>query len=279
MMQAAGAEAAAAGRDGKAALEFHAGVSRFVRHYSGSLSIAALVGLAEGIGLDLAPQNCTLVMWKGVPFRILIDLPDTAVRRSAERPTSLSTGGPVLNSLIELRNSVWRSLYGDHLAPMLARITAITGISEALLWTNAAEWIAVISDSAREYLGDESAEPFMADRLAILSAAQLPGVQGVNPLRDRIDWTPLERDTFPFEVATRRLCCLTYMLDDRFGRLCTNCPQLPMDDKIALINERHGVPAGAPGGAAEQRSIDQGLQRPSMQKALEAKQQRSGQSG
>jgi hypothetical protein len=281
MTQAAGAEAAAAavaaGRNGPAALEFHAGVSRFVRHYTGSLSIAALVGLAEGIGLDVSPMHCTMIMWKDVPFRIIVDLPDSDVLRCEERSTSLLAEGPVLETLAELRTHVWHALYGEHIGPLIARVADITGISTALLWTNTAEWVGVISQAAREYLGEESAQPFMADQQAILVAGRLPGVDNdVNPLRDRLDWTPLERDSYPYELATRRLCCLTYMLDDRSGRLCASCPQLPLDEKIALVLERHGVPADAPGGEAEKQATERGLQRPSMRKVLQAKQRRRG---
>lgn len=283
MTRSAGPEAAAAafavGHSGPAALEFQAGVSRFVRHYTGSLSIAALVGLAEGVGLELTPPRSTLVIWKDIPFRIVVDLPGSAVLRCAERPTSLQADGPVLATLDELRTRVWQSLYADHIAPLIARIGSSTGISETLLWTNTAEWIGVISEAAREYLGDEAAEPYLADREALLSASRIPGIDGVNPLRDRLDWTALERDRYPYEVATRDLCCLTYMLDDRFGRLCVSCPQLPLDEKIALIEERHGVPAGVPSGAAEQQAINRGLQRPSMRKVVQAKQRRTGQPG
>jgi hypothetical protein len=85
---------------------------------------------------------------------------------------------------------------------------------------------------------------------------------------------PVDRDTFPYELESRSLWCITYMLDDRLGRLCGNCPHLPDDEKIAMALERHGVPSGAPSGEAEKRAIEHGLQRPSMRRALQAKQQR-----
>lgn len=258
--------AAATDGDGSDPMRFHAGVSRFIRHYTGSLSIAALVGLAEGVGLDVSPARCTLVMWKDVPFRIAVNLTDADVVTCEERPTSLRCDGRRFESLAELRDEVWQKLYAEHIGPLITRVADISGISAALLWTNAAEWAVVISEAASEYLGDESATPYLADRRAVLTAGRLPGVDTMNPLRDRLDWTPLERDAYPYDVATRRLCCLTYLLDDRFGRLCVTCPQLPLDEKVALIIERHGVPVGAPGGAAEQKSIERGLQRPSMRR-------------
>ena len=43
---------------------------------------------------------------------------------------------------------------------------------------------------------------------------------------------------FPHGVQTRRICCVTYMLPDRLGRLCQNCGFLPISDRVALIRER-----------------------------------------
>lgn len=183
--------------------------------------------------------------------------------------------GRELASLAELRDEVWQMLYAEHIAPLITRIADITGISVPLLWTNTAEWVGVISEAAREYLDDEAADPFMADRRTILAAERLPGIDAVNPLRGRLDWTPLERDAYPYELATRRLCCLTYLLDDRFGRLCATCPQLPPDEKVALVIERHGVPVGAPGGAAERKAIERGLERPATRKVRRSDQTQS----
>jgi hypothetical protein len=56
--------------------------------------------------------------------------------------------------------------------------------------------------------------------------------------------------------------------------LCQSCPFLPVPDRIALIRERHGVPMGTPGGAAEKRSIERGLDRPSTRRILAGKQKR-----
>jgi ferric iron reductase protein FhuF len=261
------ARASGAVGDGPVGLTFHAGVSRFVRHYTGSLSIPALVGLAEGVGVDVSPARCTMLMWKDVPFRIIVNLADTDVDRCEERPTSVPADGRRFESLTELRNEVCQKLYAEHIAPLITRIADISGISAALLWTNAAEWIGVISEAAREYLGDEAAEPYLADRRAILATDRFPGIDLANPVRDRLDWTPLERDAYPYEVATRRLCCLTYLLDDRYGRLCASCPQLPLDEKVALVLERHGASVGTPGGPAERQAIERGLQRPALRKA------------
>ncbi|MFG1626135.1 IucA/IucC family C-terminal-domain containing protein [Kribbella sp. NPDC049227] len=278
MTQAAGAEAAAsiaAGHTGPAALEIHAGASRFVRHYAVSLSVPTLIGMAEGVGLDASPAQCTLVMWKGIPYRIMLS--GSEVLHCAVRPASWPGGeSRAVKSLDEFRAEVGRRLYGEHLAPLIARVAAITGISASLLWTNAAEAVAMISESALEYLGDEAARPYLEDRRALLDADRLPGLDDVeNPMEGRMHWIALDRDTYPYGLETRSLCCLTYMLDDRLGRLCSNCPHLPDDEKLALLLERHDAPVGGPSGEAEQKAIQRGLQRPSMRRALRAKESRS----
>lgn len=256
-------------------VDMRAYVSRFVRHYAGSVSIAALVGLAEGIGLDMAASRCALVMWKTIPYRLVLDSDDDSVVRSNERPTSWSATGPVLDSLDELRAHVWRSLYGEHLAPFVAQIADATNLSPALLWTNVAERVAIISELAREYLGEDAALPYMDDRRVLLESDRLPGVTAeANPLRERLDWTPVNDGSDLQEVANRRLCCLSYLLHDRFGRLCSNCPHLPVEEKVALIRERHGQPVEARGGEARNRAIERGLQRPSVQRLLQEREHR-----
>jgi hypothetical protein len=111
----------------------------------------------------------------------------------------------------------------------------------------------VVSDGAEEYLGVDAA-PFLADRHAILAAQTLPGVPGPNPLRHKADWVPVDGDSYPHAVQTRRFCCITYLLEDRLGQLCANCPHLSVEDRATLSRIRHGRPAGAAGTAEERRS-------------------------
>jgi hypothetical protein len=49
------------------------------------------------------------------------------------------------------------------------------------------------------------------------------------------------------------------MLPDRHGRLCDNCPFLPLENRVALIRERLGAAGGDATGPARQRAIDIGL--------------------
>jgi hypothetical protein len=243
--------------------------SRFARHYSASLTAVALVGLSRGVGLDLAAERCTLVVRHDLPWALVLDPFDDEALLCSERPSPWEVSGPVVDTLEQLRHHVWRKLYAENLWPVLELVVQIGQIAPGVVWTNAAEWPALVGTSAIEYLGVEEAEPFVAESNAVLGATSLPGIPAhANPLADRFDWVPGDGRGFPETVQTRKRCCLTYLSADRFGRLCQSCPYLPLPDRIALVRERHGVPMGTPGGAAEKRSIEAGLDRPSTRHAV-----------
>jgi hypothetical protein len=236
-------------------------VSRFTRHYTSSLSAVVLLSLARGVAIEAPPARCTFAYWMDVPFRLLLDGTDHHVTLSMERPTSWPVEGVSVPTLAELRAKVWRHLYAEHLAPLFERIRAVTRVSRDVMWTNAAEWVGMLSDAAVEYLGPEHARLFVDDRVALLGAAELPGLPGDNPLRGRLEWLPSDVPGFEHGVQTRKVCCGTYLLAARDFRLCQNCGFMPIEDRVALIQERHGVSMGMPGGAATERSIELGRAR------------------
>jgi hypothetical protein len=259
-----GAQAQAAARlDGNLGMQIAA--SRFTRHYAAPLTTVALVGLARGVGIDVSPSRCVMIFRNNIPFQVMLDpgYGGDEVMRCSERPTSLQVTGPQVETLEQLREFVWSRLYGEHLRPLYERVVEITKISSTLAWTNAAEWVGMVSDAAAEYLG--AAAPFSAESSALFEVERLPGFGDVsNPLRGKIDRIPM--DGHPSGVLTRGVCCLCYLLEDRFGRLCADCPHLPIEDRVALTRERHGVPMGAPGGEAERRAIEHGLARSSLRR-------------
>ena len=227
-------------------------VSRFTRHYA-CVSLAALTALANGVGIDASADRCRFVIRGNVPFIAVID--DAAPITCAERPNGWGVRGREVGSLRELREHVWRKLYAENLVPLFARVHEITKVSRDLVWTNAAEWCSALSGSADEYLDPDRAAPYVEDRLALLDAAELPGVAGPNPMRGLIRWDAYDAADFPRGVEMRRICCVTFMLPDRLGRLCNTCPHLPLDERVALVREQHGKPMGTPSGPAERRAI------------------------
>lgn len=244
--------------------------SRLTRHYCAPLTTVAIAGLAAGIGFDLSPDQCAMVIVNGVPFRLALgqlDQPPAvlAVLDGVEAPAGIRR----VDTLTDLRELVWQSLYGQHLHPVFGKVAAATKIAPAMMWTNAAEWVAMVHDAALEYLDASAAMPLVSESRALFAAETLPGVEEPgNPLREKVDWLTVADGDGQHLLQTRHMCCLTYLLADRFGRLCQNCPYLSPDDQLALVRERHGVPMGTPTGQAEQRAIAQGLQRPSITAVL-----------
>jgi hypothetical protein len=267
------------GRDvrpgGDADGEMRIAVSRFSRRYASLLSAATLVGLANGIGLDVSPARCTAVVRPNGQYQLLLDGADGAdgadqVMRCAERPARWPVDGPVVQTVDDLRDYVWRRLYADHLAPVYALALDVVPVAPRLVWSSAAEWAGLISDLAEAHLDAAAARPYVADRHALLGAATLPGLPGPNPLRDKIDWCPVEDDGHPETVQTRRHCCITFLLEDRFGRLCGNCPYLSLEDRTALVRAKHGRPAGAPQSPEEQRIMRRASELPVVVRAMRA---------
>jgi len=234
--------------------------SRFTRHYVSSLTSAALVGLASGLGLDLSPQRCVMVVRGSLPRQSMVADSDDGLVTCAGLPPMWRAEGGTVSTVDDLRQYVWSRLYAAHLAPLFAATTALTGATPQLLWSNAAEWVAYVADTAVERLSPIDAGPIVEESEALLHANTLPGIDGPNPLAGLIEWIPAKASDFPRGVPTRRHCCITYLLPARLGRLCENCPFLPLDDRIALGRETRQAP-GARGGPAELRSIAIGLKK------------------
>jgi hypothetical protein len=234
-----------------------AAASRFTRYYMSSLSFAAFVGLAHGVGLDLAAHRCTKVIMHGLPGIYLIGDgdPGDGVVTCAERPAAWPIDGQTVATIGELRAHVWKQLYGEHFAPLIALTRELTRAPGNLLWSNAAEMVAFVADQAVALLGPTEAAPFVEDADALLNADGIPGVAGPNPMRGLIEWIPVDEPDFPRGVQLRPHCCITYVLPVRTGLLCGNCPFLPLEDRIALTRERL---KGGRGGPAELKSIETG---------------------
>jgi hypothetical protein len=242
-------------------VDLRAAASRITRLFSGFLTYVAQAGLARGVGLDVSLAHCRIVIRYNVPFAVALDLPDDAVVRCAERETTWTDDGRVVDTLAELREIVWRSLYGGAIAPLFATTAKLVKAAPSLHWSNAAEAAGIFSDAAEEYLGGSQARPFVDDRHALLEAETLPGVAGPNPMRGLLTWVPGDLPEVPSGVQTRRVCCLAFHMPDRLGRLCQNCEFLPLDERIALVRERHGLSQTAPRGPAEEQAKRRGLEK------------------
>jgi ferric iron reductase protein FhuF len=234
--------------------------SRFTRHYVSSLTASALVALVHGVGIDLSARRCIKVVHRGIPKQHLVGESDEGVIGCEERPSVWPIPSARVSTVDDLRQYVWTRLYAEHLAPLFVTTAEIAGAAPSLLWSNAAEWVAHTADMAYQHLGPVDALPYVEEVDALLGANALPGVEGPNPLRGLIAWVPVDASDFPRGVHTRRHCCITYLLPVRLGRLCGNCPFLPLPERMAMVREARAT-NNARGGPAERRSIEIGLQK------------------
>jgi hypothetical protein len=124
---------------GEADVDLRIAVSRFSRRICAPLSAIGLVGLARGIGMDLSPQGCTVVVRVNGQYGLLLDPSREEVLRCAERPTPWPASGPIVETLDELRDYVWRQIYQTYLAPIFALALALVPLSPRLIWSSAAE--------------------------------------------------------------------------------------------------------------------------------------------
>lgn len=240
------------------------GASLLTRHYSAPLTTVALTGLTAGIAFDLSPSQCRMVFHNGIPFRLLLgDPPQQPVVLAALDVADAPSDVPRVGTIAELRAIAWRSLYAGNLALVFRALGTITKTAPALMWTNAAEWVAIMRDSAAEYVEPALAAPIVAECEAVLAVDRLPGIDA-NPISGRIEWPTVTVDGQQCSAQTRKLCCLSYLHGSRFGRLCQNCPYLPPEERVQLTRERHGKPMGSPAGPREKNAIAHGLKRPGL---------------
>src|SRR5207248_811421 len=81
-----------------------AAVSRLVRRYLGSLTSAALVPLAHGIGLDLSPERVEIVMQNDLPQGTVVRVDEVLLSRG--RPATWPIAGRDVGTLARLRELV-----------------------------------------------------------------------------------------------------------------------------------------------------------------------------
>jgi hypothetical protein len=250
-----------------AALVFTIAASRFAWSYALPFVGLALTGLAHGVGLDLSLARCRVlpVTENGrTRLRVSLGAGPVDVVRCRERPTSWAIDGRSLSTISELREFVWAKLFGENLAPVLNLVHQVGRVSERFLWTSVAEIVALISDEAAQNLDAATSARYIADSRALLLATTLPGLAGPNPLHGMVEWCSADGPRGRIDVRTRRLCCLSYLLDVRDGSLCQSCPHLPLPDRVALADEER---VDVPGSPAAARAREIGRQRRAFQRA------------
>lgn len=229
-----------------AAADRRAAASRWSRHYAGTMLQAVLVAMAFGVGLDASLDRASIVMKGTIPRGLHLSDPLGGVLLWPPRLGTAPGTGRVAADLSELHAHVLSNVMAGNVMPMMERVLALVKVSPRMLRCNVAEQVEGVYERARQVLGG-GARPFVEDHRAVVESPSMPGVPGPNPLGDTMEWDRVEEPDFPDSLHRRHVCCITFVLPDRPGRYCWNCPLLPLSERVALARaDGMGGPGATP---------------------------------
>ena len=213
-----------------------AAVSRLIRRYLGSVVTAALVPLAHGIGLEVAPERVRIIMQSDLPQGTVLDLADVFI--CAERPAAWPVSGTDLATVERLRERVFATLVA-HMSWAFDEVIANIKVSPHLLWSTAAEQIDLVFEYAIEGRYPGVFARARADREQLLFADSLPTIAGPNPLRDQLYWEPAGDGLHQIQV--RRVCCANFVVPGRTQGYCRNCDLISAERRLHMWDEYRGA--------------------------------------
>jgi len=214
--------------------------SRWTRQYAAAVLPGILVGLAAGIGVDASIDRCAIVERNHLPAGLLLDSDAPGTLVWPWRPGTTWVNARLAQSRAELRERVLNSLFAHHLLPLFERVLDVAKLSPDVLWSNVAEHADLVYEAARLRLDSLELQPFEEDAASLLDGPDLPGVAGPNPLRGWIERDPVDEPDFPRPMQLRRICCLHYLIPDRIGRLCSNCPLATREQRVSTARSARG---------------------------------------
>jgi len=226
------------------ALDLRPSAARWTRQYAAAILPAILAPLAAGVALDASIERCTIVMNGHLPGGLHLDDPAGGALFWPERVGAVWEHGRLAASLDDLRAHAFRTLFTQHLVPLFDQVLAQAKLSSDVLWSNVAEHATLIYDSARSHLTPPP-QALDEDDALLMKGASLPGLAGPNPLRGWIVREPVDQPDFPQPLLLRRVCSLHYLLPDRIGRFCSDCPLISKEERIAQARIARGAPSGA----------------------------------
>jgi len=204
--------------------DLRASASRFVRQYARAILYAVMGGLAAGIRIDASIDRISFVMRRNIPFALVL------------RSRDLRAIAPDMHDVA--REEVLNRLFVANLLPVVRNVERLVRVSAKVNWNNLAEVFALVAEAARD--AGRDAATYYADRDAVLDRARLPGMRVPNPLRGQVRWVSVDDPRIAHPILVRRVCCACFILPDRPGRKCLNCPLVSTEELIAM-----NVPATA----------------------------------
>jgi hypothetical protein len=209
-----------------------AAVSRLMRRYCGALAAAALIPLANGVGLDVSPERVTFIIRLDMPGGTVLDVgPEVLVTR--ERPTTWPVSGNDVGTVTALRDRTLE-IFFRHLAATFEAVLAQVKVAPNLLWSTAAEQIDGLYENAVDGHPGEAYAPFAQDRERMLFADTIPGIPGTNPLRGLLYWETVDAPDFPRPLQVRPICCANFVVPGRPNVYCRTCGLITQEQRITM---------------------------------------------
>lgn len=208
-----------------------AAASRFMRRYCGSLVVAALVPLAHGLGVDVAPSRVSLLMRQDMPMGVVLDLSATGLRTSVDRPPAWPVTADAVPTVAQLRAEVLRTLFADNLVPAINRVVTTIPMMPSVIWATVAEAVDLVHEKAQDTYDSGPLAALREDRAAILFAETVPGIDGPNPMLGVLDWETFDDPESPRPHQLRNVCCLCYLIPGR-RHDCWSCPRLQPEERL-----------------------------------------------
>jgi hypothetical protein len=225
-----------------------AGASNFVRFYVASLTAALEVPLAHGVAFDLSIPRVSLVIKDDEAMGVVLDTEGAPgwVDRDHPDPWPLPGAEPV--STTDLRERAFATYFSGHVTPMIDQVARSERLSSRVLWAHVAEQVEEFAEEAMYVASDGVRDAMDAVRRILLLSAEIPGVDGPNPLLGRLRWDDFDDPVLPRPIQMRKPCCLFYLLPE--GPYCRSCDLIPFEERQerwrAWIVKEYGQ-SGPPG--------------------------------
>lgn len=196
--------------------------------------VLALMSWA-GIGLNAELDNVSFVLEEGEPKALYFhDLSGTVIYPPRlPIPIPQDYPGKIVNSVEELHQAVFTSLFHRNFAPMIERVHRLTKLSKKTMWgnaVNASEWqFAELNKVA-------NSESIKIDYSVLYEQPNSLVMPGRNPLYNLVRTEQINEPGLPATTTVRLTCCL-YAFIPPGDEKCTNCPLLKPEERIAQIKE------------------------------------------
>jgi hypothetical protein len=132
---------------------------------------------------------------------------------------------------------------------MIEQVSRGERLARGVLWAHVAEQVEEFAEEAMHVASSPVREAMDAVRKILLFSEEIPGVDGPNPLRGRLQWDDFPDPVLPRPIQMRMHCCLFHQLPGGQGN-CRSCDRISFEQRQerwrAWVVNEYG-PTGPPG--------------------------------